>query len=169
MGKKNIIPRVYLVMMVIIIIGLVVCIISVNKKGSNSSKLKYEYDESKTICQRNYYYNGDDTYRISVCNNKVYINKNSGTDKQINIKEDVVYLYNFITTDGNAFYFLTEKGHVYNLLQDNIKNDKYNVTKLGLKDITNIGLFYTGVTKDDAFNAKIYAVDKNGKMNAIKE
>lgn len=135
---------------------------------SNQEKNKpYKYDEEKTICQHEYYYYNNDTYLISLCNNKVYITKNNVDRKSLEI-DNPIYLYNYYTIDNSLFYILTSDGNVFYLPVDNINNESYTVEKLNLKNIVNIKDFYIGMNIDDSYSYKIYAINKNGDMELIK-
>lgn len=155
--------------LIIMIILLTIAIVKFkdNEVCENSNSDTYNFDDNKIYCDREYYYSSSDTYLINLCDNKLSISKNNESPNEIDIKE-IKELYNYYTISGNLFYILTKNGDVYQLPVENIINESYTVEKLDLKNIKEIKDFYIGSSILDAYNYKIYAIDKNNNMNIIK-
>lgn len=163
------IQNVTVLFLIIMIILLAISILKFkdNRICEDNNTSSYKFDNNKSYCEREYYYSNNDTYIINLCDKKLSINKNSGKTIDIDI-EGAKELYNYYTIDGNLFYILTTSGDVYQLPVENIINESYTVEKLDLKDIKIIKDYYIGSTALDAYNYKVYAIDKDNNMNIIK-
>lgn len=156
---------------VVIIFVLVLSIIIFNPNKPKEVESKFDAEEvnkdDSIYCQREYLYNGSDTYLISICDEKLLVSKNNSSNKTLNIKKPK-YLYSFLTISEYTFYILTENGNLYLLSKDEIINEKYNLEKLDLSNIVDVKEFYKGYTEYDAYTHGIYAIDKNNKMHLLK-
>lgn len=158
-----------------IILGLIAIIVIMlltdktieNKKLKEGFKINLNPNKDYTVCQRIYHSHENSMNSIASCDGSVYISKNDGEDKKLDI-ENVAYIYSFLTISDNLVYILTKSGEVYYLPTNNILNEQYTLEKLDLKEITSITEFYVGKTKDDAFSSRIYAIDKDGNFHLIK-
>lgn len=162
--------------LIILFLAAGVIVLSVIAFGSNekcvkekeSANVSYKYNgDYETLCQRAYYFTDTDSYVISLCDNKLYVNKNNSENKEVKVK-DVAYLYNFTTPDNVLIYALSNNGDVYHLSPKNIENDSYKLDKLNYKNIVEIRSFYGGSSKEYAYEPVIYAIDNKGNMNKIK-
>lgn len=152
---------------------IVISVITINSKAkckieNEEINITYQKPEDiKALCQRDYFFNNSDSYMISICDDKLYVNKNDGEYKELSLN-NISYIYKFMNLEETSFFFLTSKGELYNLSSDNIINETYELTKLNHKNIITLKEFYVGYTKEDAYQRYLYAIDKDNNMIMLK-